>query len=79
MSESDHNVTISVASIGAGRESVMSSPSDQTRRAVIFTALATGMCMAACKSAAAATRISPAATSDREKLTFSLSPRGSGG
>jgi Rieske Fe-S protein len=37
----------------------MSSPSDQTRRAVIFTALATGMCMAACKSAAAADEDQP--------------------
>jgi rieske iron-sulfur protein len=51
MCESDRNATISVESMGA---SDTSSPSDHTRRALILTALAAGVCVAASKSAAAA-------------------------
>ena len=56
MCESDRNATISVESMGA---SDTSSPSDHTRRALILTALAAGVCVAASKSAAAADEDQP--------------------
>jgi len=53
MSESDHSTTTSVDSVSAERETAMPSRSDPTRRALILTALATGTCFVASKSAAA--------------------------
>jgi Rieske Fe-S protein len=53
MSEFDHNATISVESMDASPVTEMSSPSDQTRRTLILTSLAAGVCIAASKSAAA--------------------------
>jgi rieske iron-sulfur protein len=53
MSESDHSTTTSVDSVGAERETAMPSCSDPTRRALILTALATGTCFVASKSAVA--------------------------
>jgi rieske iron-sulfur protein len=54
MSKSNHNATSSVESMGANPETSMLSPSDQTRRKLILTALSTGICLAASKSAVAA-------------------------
>jgi Rieske Fe-S protein len=53
MSESDHSTTTSVDSSSAERETATPSYSDPTRRALILTALATGTCFVASKSAAA--------------------------
>jgi Rieske Fe-S protein len=54
MSEFDHNTTTtSVDSVSAERETAMPSCSDPTRRALILTALATGTCFVASKSAVA--------------------------
>lgn len=54
MSEFDHNTTTtSVDSVSAERETAMPSCSDPTRRALILTALATGTCFVASKSAGA--------------------------
>jgi Rieske Fe-S protein len=54
MSESDHNATISVESMGANLEMDIASPLDHTRRTLILTALAAGVCVAASQSASAA-------------------------
>jgi rieske iron-sulfur protein len=54
MSESDHNATISVESTGANLEMDIASPLDHTRRTLILTALAAGVCVAASQSASAA-------------------------
>jgi len=59
MPESNHNTTSSVESIGANPETDMLPPSDQTRRTLILTALATGICIAADKSAVAADEDQP--------------------
>jgi rieske iron-sulfur protein len=59
MSESDHNATISVESMDTNLETDMSSPSDHTRRTLILTALAAGVCIAASKSGAAADEEQP--------------------
>jgi rieske iron-sulfur protein len=53
MSEFDHSTTTSVDSVGAEPERAMPSCPDPTRRALILTALATGTCFVAAKSAAA--------------------------
>jgi rieske iron-sulfur protein len=53
MSESDHSTTTSVDGVSAERETAMPTCSDPTRRALILTALATGTCFVAAKSAAA--------------------------
>jgi hypothetical protein len=76
MSEFDHNTTTtSVDSVSAERETAMPSCSDPTRRALILTALATGTCFVASKSAGAG-EDQPGATSDLKRLMFSFSPRG---
>ena len=54
MFESDHNTTISVENMGASLATDTSSPSDRTRRSLILTVLATGVCIAASRSAATA-------------------------
>jgi hypothetical protein len=54
MSESDHNATISVESMGANLEIDIASPADHTRRTLILTALAAGVCVAASQSASVA-------------------------
>jgi Rieske Fe-S protein len=53
MPKSDHSATTSIESTSAELEPAMPRCSDPTRRALILTALATGACIAACKSAAA--------------------------
>jgi Rieske Fe-S protein len=53
MSESDHSTTTSVDGVSAERETAMPTCSDPTRRALILTALATGTCFVASKSAVA--------------------------
>ena len=53
MSEFDHSTTTSLDSVSAERETAMPSYSDPTRRALILTALATGTCFVASKSAVA--------------------------
>jgi Rieske Fe-S protein len=59
MSESDHNAMIFVESAAANPEVNIPSPSDHTRRTLILTALAAGVCMAASKSAAVADEDQP--------------------
>jgi Rieske Fe-S protein len=54
MSESDHNATISVESMGANLEMDIASPLDHTRRTLILTALAATVCVAASQSVSAA-------------------------
>lgn len=54
MSKSDHNATISVESMGANLEIDIASPADHTRRTLILTALAAGVCVAASQSASVA-------------------------
>jgi rieske iron-sulfur protein len=54
MSESNCKVTIPVEGTGADTMSDMSSPPDRTRRALMLTALAAGVCVAASRSAMAA-------------------------
>jgi Rieske Fe-S protein len=53
MSESDRSATTSLESISADLETATSSCRDPTRRALIFTALAAGTCIAASKPAVA--------------------------
>jgi Rieske Fe-S protein len=52
MSESDHSATTSVESMTAKLEMATPSPSDQTRRTLLLTALAAGACIAASPSVA---------------------------
>jgi rieske iron-sulfur protein len=59
MTDSDHNATSSVESVGANVAPDMLSPSDQTRRTLILTALVAGVCVAANKSAIAADEDQP--------------------
>jgi rieske iron-sulfur protein len=59
MFRSGDGTEISVGSVCAESGTTMSSCSDRTRRAVILTALATGACIAASKSAAAADENEP--------------------
>jgi rieske iron-sulfur protein len=59
MSESDHDAATSVAGMGANPATDMSSPSDRTRRTLILTALAAGVCVAASRSAVAADEDQP--------------------
>ena len=59
MSESDRNATISAEVTGTSLVTDMSSPSDCTRRTLILTALAAGVCIAASQSAAAAEEDQP--------------------
>jgi rieske iron-sulfur protein len=59
MSESDHDATDSVAGMGTNQVTDMSSPSDHTRRTLILTALAAGVCIAASTSIAAADEDQP--------------------
>jgi len=59
MCESDRNATISAKIMGANLATDTSSSSDHTRRTLILTALAAGVCIAANKSAAAADEDQP--------------------
>ena len=59
MSRSGHGAAKSVEGIGAEAETAMPACSDQTRRALILTALATGACIVASKSVAAADEDQP--------------------
>jgi rieske iron-sulfur protein len=59
MPESDHDAATSVAGMGANPATDMSSPSDRTRRTLILTALAAGVCVAASRSAVAADEDQP--------------------
>jgi rieske iron-sulfur protein len=54
MSESERSASTSIESIGAELETAMRCCSDPTRRTLILTALATGACLAASRSSAAA-------------------------
>jgi rieske iron-sulfur protein len=59
MSEFDHNAMISVERMNANPETDIPSPSDHTRRTLILTALAAGVCVAASKSTAVADEDQP--------------------
>jgi rieske iron-sulfur protein len=59
MSESDRNAAISAEGTAENLVTDKSSPSDHTRRSLILTALATGVCIAASTSVAAADEDQP--------------------
>jgi len=59
MSESDRSATPSVESFSSDLDTAMPSCPDPTRRALILTALATGTCVLASKSAAIAEEDQP--------------------
>jgi rieske iron-sulfur protein len=76
MSESDRNATISVENMGASLAADTSSPSDHTRRTLILTALATGVCIAASKSATAADEDQPGADERPQKADLLVASEG---
>ena len=76
MSESDHNTTISVENMDASLVTDMSSPPDQARRALILTALAAGVCVAASQSATAADEDQPGADERPQKADLLVASEG---
>jgi rieske iron-sulfur protein len=76
MSESDHNTTISVENMDASLVTDMSSPPDQARRALILTALAAGVCVAASQSATAAEEDQPGADERPQKADLLVASEG---
>jgi rieske iron-sulfur protein len=76
MSESDRNATISVENMGATLATDTSSPSDHTRRTLILTALAAGVCVAASQSATAADEDQPGADERPQKADLLVASEG---
>jgi rieske iron-sulfur protein len=76
MSESDHNATIFVESLATNLATDISPPSDHTRRRLILTALATGACIAAGKSAAAADQDQPGSDERPQKADLLVASEG---
>jgi rieske iron-sulfur protein len=76
MSESSRNVTNSVQGTGANAMADMSSPSDQTRRALILTALAAGVCIAASPSGVAADEDQPGSDERPKKADLLVASEG---
>jgi rieske iron-sulfur protein len=76
MSESNRNVTISVQGTGANAMADMSSPSDQTRRTLILTALAAGVCIAASPSAVSAEEDQPGSDERPKKADLLVASEG---
>jgi rieske iron-sulfur protein len=78
MCESDRNATISVKIMDANLATDTSSPSDHTRRTLILTALAAGVCIAANKSAAAADEDLPGSDERPQKADLLVVSEGDG-
>jgi rieske iron-sulfur protein len=78
MCESDRNATISVKIMDANLGTDTSSPSDHTRRTLILTALAAGVCIAANKSAAAADEDLPGSDERPQKADLLVVSEGDG-
>jgi rieske iron-sulfur protein len=76
MSESDHNATISVENVGGNLATDASSPSDHTRRTLILTALAAGVCIAASQSTAAADEDRPGSDERPQKADLLVASEG---
>jgi rieske iron-sulfur protein len=76
MSESDRNATISVESMGPSPVTDMSLPPDQTRRTLILTALAAGVCVAARPSGAAADEDQPGSDERPQKADLLVASEG---
>jgi rieske iron-sulfur protein len=76
MSESDCNATISVESSGANTVADMSSPSDRTRRTLMLTALAAGVCIAASRSAMAGDEDQPGSDERPQKADLLVASEG---
>jgi rieske iron-sulfur protein len=76
MSESDHNATPSVENLSASLATDTSSPSDHTRRTLMLTALAAGVCIAASQSATAADEDQPGSDERPQKADLLVASEG---
>jgi rieske iron-sulfur protein len=76
MSESDHNATPSVENLSARLATDTSSPSDRTRRTLMLTALAAGVCIAASRSATAADEDQPGSDERPQKADLLVASEG---
>ena len=76
MSESDRNATISVEGMGENPATDMSSPSDRTRRSLMLTALAAGVCIAASQTSAAAEEDQPGSDERPQKADLLVASEG---
>jgi Rieske Fe-S protein len=76
MSESDRNATISVESMGTNPATDISSPSDRTRRSLMLTALAAGVCIAASQSSATAEEDQPGSDERPQKADLLVASEG---
>jgi rieske iron-sulfur protein len=76
MSESDRNATISVEGMGENPATDMSSPSDRTRRSLMLTALAAGVCIAASQSSAVAEEDQPGSDERPQKADLLVASEG---
>jgi rieske iron-sulfur protein len=76
MSESDHNATPSVENLSASLATDTSSPSDRTRRTLMLTALAAGVCIAASQSATAADEDQPGSDERPQKADLLVASEG---
>jgi rieske iron-sulfur protein len=78
MSESDRNATLPVENMGASLATDTSSPSDRTRRTLMLTALAAGVCIAASQSATAADEDQPGSDERPQKADLLVASEGDG-
>jgi rieske iron-sulfur protein len=76
MSESDRNATLPVENMGASLATDTSSPSDHTRRTLMLTALAAGVCIAASQSTAAADEDQPGSDERPQKADLLVASEG---
>jgi rieske iron-sulfur protein len=76
MSEFDRNATVSVESMAANPATDDSLPSDHTRRTLILTALAAGVCIAASQSTAAADEDQPGSDERPQKADLLVNSEG---
>jgi rieske iron-sulfur protein len=76
MSEFDRNATVSVEGTAANSATDVSLPPDQTRRTVILTALAAGVCIAANQSAKAADEDPPGSDERPQKADLLVNSEG---
>jgi rieske iron-sulfur protein len=78
MSESDRSATLPVENMGASLATDTSSPSDHTRRTLMLTALAAGVCIAASQSATAADEDQPGSDERPQKADLLVASEGDG-
>jgi rieske iron-sulfur protein len=76
MCESDHNAAPSVENLSASLATDTSSPSDRTRRTLMLTALAAGVCIAASQSATAADEDQPGSDERPQKADLLVASEG---